>query len=114
MLKLIQPDPDELVEEVNAPLIPDLRASNERGFRPLTDEEKKDFVGSLDANGRQILANLESLPKPFWLRATEDHRGGNQLLKERPCSPVQLSRLRRPCRPIPPPSETVAKSGQLR
>jgi hypothetical protein len=42
MLK--QPDPDEVVEKtngLNAPLMPDLRASYERGFRPLTDEEKK-------------------------------------------------------------------------
>ena len=71
MLKLKQPDPDEGVEKTNgpnAPLMPDLPASDETGFRPLTEEEKKDFVGSLDANGRQILADLKSLPKPFWLK----------------------------------------------
>ena len=71
MLKLKHPDADEVVETtngLNAPLMPGLRASDERGFRPLTDEEKNDFMGSLDANGRQILANLESLPKPFWLK----------------------------------------------
>jgi hypothetical protein len=68
MLKLIQPDPDEVVEKtngLNAPLMSDLPAGDESGFRPLTEEEKKDFVDSLDANGRQILANLELLPKPF-------------------------------------------------
>ena len=68
MLKLKQPDPDEVAEktnDLNAPLMPDLHASDDRGFRSLTDEEKKDFVDSLDANGRQILANLESLPKLF-------------------------------------------------
>jgi hypothetical protein len=68
MLKLIQPGPDDVVEKtngLNAPLMPDLPASDERDFRPLTEEEKKDFVGSLDANGRQILADLESLSKPF-------------------------------------------------
>ena len=71
MLKLKQPDPDEVVEktnDLNAPLMPDLPASDEVGFRPLTEEEKKDFVGSLDAEGRQILADLESLPKPLLAR----------------------------------------------
>jgi hypothetical protein len=71
MLKLKQPDPVETEEEtkgLNAPLMPDLPASDETSFRRLTDEEKKDFIGSLDANGRQILANLESLPKPVWLK----------------------------------------------
>ena len=71
MLKLKQPDPDEALEkakDLNAPLMPDLPASDETSFRPLTEEEKKDFVGSLDANGRQILADLDSLPKPSWLK----------------------------------------------
>ncbi|HET7165502.1 MAG TPA: hypothetical protein VFI94_10190 [Pseudolabrys sp.] len=66
MLTLKQPDPDEIVEktndDLNAPLLPDLPASDETGFRPLTEEEKKDFIGSLDAKGRQILAGLNSLP----------------------------------------------------
>jgi hypothetical protein len=68
MLKLKQPDPDEVAEktnDLNAPLMPDLPASDEMGFRPLTDEEKKDFVGSLDAKGHLILADLESGPKLF-------------------------------------------------
>ena len=76
MLKLKQPDPDEVVEEtndLNAPLMPDLPASDEAGFRPLTEEEKKDFVDSLDAKGRQILADLKSLPKTRPLSTTEDH-----------------------------------------
>ncbi|MFZ1951375.1 MAG: hypothetical protein WAU74_15010 [Pseudolabrys sp.] len=29
-------------------------------FRPLTQEEKQEFVNSLDAKGRQVLAELES------------------------------------------------------
>ena len=70
MWKLKQPDPVETEEEtkdLNAPLAPDLPASDEMGFRSLTDEEKKDFVGSLDARGREILADLGSLPTPIWL-----------------------------------------------
>ena len=67
MLNLKQPDPDEVVEktndDLNAPLLPALPDSDETGFRPLTEEEKKDFVSSLDAKGRQILADLDALPK---------------------------------------------------
>ena len=73
MLKLKQPDPDEVVEKtngLNAPLMPDLPASDEMGFRPLTDDEKKEFVGSLDAKGHRILAELKS-PKPVGLETTE-------------------------------------------
>jgi hypothetical protein len=66
MLTLKQPDPDEVLEEakdLSAPLMPDLPASDEWGcnFRPLTKEEKKDFMKSLDDKGRQILAELKSL-----------------------------------------------------
>jgi hypothetical protein len=71
MLKLKQPDSDEVVEktnDLNAPLMPDLPTSDETGFRPLTEEEKKDFRDSLDAKGRQMLADLESPDKPVWLR----------------------------------------------
>ena len=53
MLKLKQPDPDEVAEktnDLNAPLMPDLPASDETGFRPLNEEEKKDFRGLV---GRQ-------------------------------------------------------------
>jgi hypothetical protein len=32
-------------------------------FRPLTEEEKKEFENSLDAKGKQILAQLEGKPK---------------------------------------------------
>ena len=81
MLKLKQPDPDEVVEAtngLNAPLMHDLPASDETGFRPLTDEEKKDFVSSLDAKGRQTLADLEFTPQSC-SSTTEDHKGGNQL-----------------------------------
>jgi hypothetical protein len=68
MLKLKQPDPDEVVEnanDLNAPLAPDSPASDNPGFRPLTAEQKKDFMDSLDAKGRQILADLESPPNLF-------------------------------------------------
>jgi hypothetical protein len=30
-------------------------------------EEKEKFTASLDAKGRQLLRDLESLPKPVWL-----------------------------------------------
>ena len=46
MLKLKQPDPDEVVEranDVHAPLIP---AHDDAGLRPLTEEEKENFTGS--------------------------------------------------------------------
>jgi hypothetical protein len=67
ILKLKQPDPEEVVEktnDLNAPLMP---ANDDTGFRPLTEEEKENFM-ALDAKGRQMLADLESLPKPVWLR----------------------------------------------
>jgi hypothetical protein len=32
-------------------------------FRPLTEEEKKEFVNSLDAKGKQILADLAGKAK---------------------------------------------------
>ena|SRR6185312_2117641 len=38
-------------------------ASVGRGFRPLTEQEKKEFVDSLDRKGRQILAELAGEPK---------------------------------------------------
>ena len=70
MLK--QPDLDEVVEKaknLNAPLTPELPASDETGFnfRPLTEDEKKEFMKSLGAEGRQKLAKLESLTEPVWL-----------------------------------------------
>jgi len=34
-------------------------SSPEVGFRPLTEEEKDEFLNSLDAKGQQILAELE-------------------------------------------------------
>ena len=67
MLKLKQPDPDEVVEktnDLNAPLMPELPASDEVGFRSLTEEEKKDFIGSLDDRGREILAKLRNEDDP--------------------------------------------------
>ena len=68
-LVLKQSDLDEIIEkanDLNAPLAPDSPASDELGFnfRPLTEEEKKHFMDSLDAKGRQVLADLESPPKP--------------------------------------------------
>jgi len=62
MSKLKQPDPDQVVEktnDLNAPLMP---ANDDTGFRPLTEEEKKNFISSLDAKGRRKLADLESQP----------------------------------------------------
>jgi hypothetical protein len=72
-LVLKQPDVVEVVEEtndLNAPLAPDSPASDESGFnfRPLTEQEKKDFIGSLDARGGQMLADLESPPEIFRAR----------------------------------------------
>jgi hypothetical protein len=37
--------------------------SKDFAFRPLTKKEKEEFVNSLDAKGRQILAELERKPK---------------------------------------------------
>jgi hypothetical protein len=68
MLKLKQPDSDEVVEKANDLNAPPVPANDDTGFRPLTEEEKKDFRGSLDAKGRQILADLESSDKPVWVR----------------------------------------------
>ena len=82
MLKLKQPNPD-----LDAPLAPGLPASDERfNFRPLTEEEKKEFMDSLNDNGRQTLADLE-ITAQTCSSATKDHKGGNQL----GCSPDQPS-----------------------
>jgi len=58
----------ELNEEID--LVPKIitkqlndSSSEDFVFRPLTKKEKKEFVNSLDANGRQILAELEGKPK---------------------------------------------------
>ena len=71
-LVLKQPDVAEVIEEtndLNAPLAPDLPTGDESfNFRPLTEEEKKDFMDSLDAKGRQMLADLESPPEPVRAR----------------------------------------------
>jgi hypothetical protein len=72
MLTLKQPDPDKIVEktndDLNAPLAPDCPPGDDTGFRALTAEEKKDFMDSLDARGCQMLADLESPPKPVRAR----------------------------------------------
>ena len=51
----------EKMEDLKAPLAPDLPASDETGFhfRPLTEDEKKEFMKSSGARGRQKLAKLE-------------------------------------------------------
>ena len=50
----------------NPPLVPETSDKQENGpspghfeFRPLIEEEKKEFVNSLDARGKQILAELQ-------------------------------------------------------
>ena len=50
----------------NSPIVQETSDKQENGpsaghfeFRPLTEEEKKEFVNSLDARGKQILAELE-------------------------------------------------------
>jgi hypothetical protein len=55
---------EELHEEIG--LVPKIitkqliaSSSDDFGFRPLTEKEKKEFVNSLDDKGRQILAELE-------------------------------------------------------
>jgi len=59
----------EKTKDLNAPLAPALPAGDESfNFRRLTEEEKKDFMGSLDAKGRQMLADLESPSKPVRAR----------------------------------------------
>jgi hypothetical protein len=51
---------EELKEEID--LVPEIitKQLNDSSFefRPLTEEEKKQFVDSLDAKGKQILAEL--------------------------------------------------------
>ena len=53
----------------NIPVVPETGAKKKNDlstgagdfeFRPLTQEEKQEFVNSLDAKGRQILAEFES------------------------------------------------------
>jgi hypothetical protein len=58
----------ELNEEID--LVPKIitkqlngSSSDDFEFRPFTEKEKKEFVNSLDAKGRQILAELEGKPK---------------------------------------------------
>ena len=50
----------EKMKDLNAPLTPDLPASDETGFhfRPLTEDEKQEFMKSLGTRGRQKLAKL--------------------------------------------------------
>jgi hypothetical protein len=48
--------------------VPEQRISSEEkarasGFRPLTEEEKEEFVNSLDANGKKILAEFANKKK---------------------------------------------------
>jgi hypothetical protein len=57
---------DELNEEID--LVPkiiteQLNYSEEFEFRSLTKKEKKEFVNSLNAKGKQILTELEGKPK---------------------------------------------------
>ena len=59
----------EKTKDLNAPLAPDMPAGDESfNFRPLTEEEKKEFMGSLDAKGRQMVADPESPPEPVRAR----------------------------------------------
>jgi len=57
----------ELNEEIN--LVPKIitklngSSSVDLEFRPLTEEEKKEFVNSLDAKGKRLLAELAGRPK---------------------------------------------------
>jgi|SRR5262245_34931678 len=59
---------EELNEEID--LVPKIitkqlndSSSEDFEFRPLTEEEKKEFVNSLDAEGKRILADLQGKPK---------------------------------------------------
>jgi hypothetical protein len=47
----------EIKEQIDHPLAPSA-GTGDFEFRPLTEEEKKEFVDSLDAKGKQILAEL--------------------------------------------------------
>jgi len=56
----------ELLEEID--LVPKiitkrLNDSSSEEFRPFTEQEKKEFVNSLDDKGKRILAELEGKPK---------------------------------------------------
>jgi hypothetical protein len=50
----------EKMEDLSAPITPDLPASDETdfNFRPLTEDEKQEFMKSLGTRGRQKLAKL--------------------------------------------------------
>src|SRR5215831_7373942 len=50
----IDPVPEMIAKQLNEPLFE---------FRPLTEEEKKEFVDTLDARGKQILAELAGQPE---------------------------------------------------
>jgi hypothetical protein len=63
----------EKTKDLNAPLVPDLPAVDESfNFRPFTEVEKKDFKGSLNDKGRQMLADLDHRPNLF------EHDGRSQ------------------------------------
>ena len=47
----------EIKQQIDHPVAPSA-GTGDSEFRPLTEEEKKRFVDSLDAKGRQILAEL--------------------------------------------------------
>jgi hypothetical protein len=47
----------EIKQQIDHPVAPSA-GTGDSEFRPLTEEEKKEFVDSLDAKGKQILAEL--------------------------------------------------------
>ena len=58
-------EPTEIREQPDTSIAPDVEveqksdtAVDDFGFRPLTEEEKKAFVDSLDADGKRILREL--------------------------------------------------------
>ena len=65
MVNMVVTEIHELEEEID--LVPEMitKQLDEPAFefRPLTEEEKKEFIESLDDNGRQILAELEGRSK---------------------------------------------------
>ena len=52
----------EIKEQIDHPLAPSA-GTGDFEFRPLTEEEKKEFVDSLDARGKQTLAELTGQSK---------------------------------------------------
>ena len=67
----------EIDERLDTSIVPATKVEQTSGpsagdfeFRPLTEEEKKEFVNSLDTKGKQILAELAGEAAPSFVEPT--------------------------------------------